>query len=618
MSIAQRLVNLSDGLSAEGVLGPTKGGVPTGGVPDPGPTGNVLVSNGTVWTSQNIPLGATGPTGPGGLGFTIAKTYASVAALTADTAPTGITAGQFALIDTGDTNNAENSRLYVWTGSAYTYTSDLSGAQGIVGPTGAQGTNGTIGVDGATGPTGPAGAVGPTGPAGTAPTGGASFNTGDVILSANAAQYTAPTWLPCDGAMYNPGVYPQLDTLYQTAGDYATMPGLFTEPKYTDNSNITWANTVNYTSHSTLDPLTGDLIYYSFPYPAGSRVLYIQRASDGRFVYNPSNQLAADIVSDYGNGSSQGINFAISPNGQLLFVQRYSGGILSTMYKRNSSTVEAATGVRWVRQASTTSFDRTVNYASTSLNNDGIIIFNYSSTSYFAYAKYDISGKTFSGLMTNLNGQSGATPTGNQGQKGFDWHPTLTNYAIVASVASASSVPSGMYVWNGGGFNLVSTSYNGAVTNPQACSLNNAGSGAYFARSSNFIDIHAVDASNGNLTYQSSITVGATVYAISFSQGDNFMVLSTNNGILMYQRTAAGALTYTNTGYNPENYGNFGILNTGWKVQFDPVYNVLVGFGSNGTTSTFTVQNWKGIAKTIIPATATPGKNLKYYIKTGS
>jgi hypothetical protein len=45
---------------------------------------------------------------------------------------------------------------------------------------------------------------------------------------------------------------------------------------------------------------------------------------------------------------------------------------------------------------------------------------------------------------------------------------------------------------------------------------------------------------------------------------------------------------------------------------------VLVGFGSNGTTSIFTVQNWKGIAKTIVPATATPGKNLKYYIKTGS
>ena len=615
MGIARYLSKLAGVLSADGVVPATKGGT---GITSAGASGNVLVSDGTSWTSQNIPLGATGPTGPGGLGFTIAKTYSSVAQLTADTSPTGISAGQFALIDTGDTQNAENSRLYVWTGSTYTYTSDLSGAQGIVGPTGPAGTDGIIGVDGATGPTGPAGAVGPTGPAGTAPTGGASYYTGDIVISANSAQYTAPTWLPCDGAMYTPGTYPQLDTLYQTAGDYATMPGLFTEPKYTDNSNITWANTVNYTSHSTLDPLTGDLIYYSYPYPAGSRVLYIQRASDGRFVYDPSNQLAADIVSDYGGGSSQGINFAISPNGQLLFVQRYSGGILATMYKRNSSAVEASTGVRWVRQASTTTIDRTVNYASTSLSNDGIIVLNYASTSYFAYAKYDIPSKTFSGVLSGtLNGTSASTPSGFGGQKGFDWHPTLTNYAIVASSGASASTPSGMYVWNGSGFNLVSTSYNGAVTSAQTCSLNNAGNGAYFVRST-FIDIHAVDASNGNLTYQSSITVGTTIFAISFSQGDNFMVLATNNGILMYQRTAPGALTYTNTGYSPENYGNFGIANTGWKVQFDPVYNVLVGFGSNGTTATYTVQNWKGVAKTIVPATANPGKNLKYYIKTGS
>jgi hypothetical protein len=605
MGIARYLSKLASVLNTDGVVPPSKGGT---GVTSPGASGNLLVSNGTSWTSA---AGLAGPTGPAGLGFTIAKTYASVAALTADTAPTNIISGQFALIDTNDINNAENSRLYLWNGTSYTYTSDLSGAQGIVGPTGPQGTNGTIGVNGTTGPTGP------TGPAGTAPTGGATYYTGDIVISANSAQYTAPTWLPCDGAMYNPGVYPQLDTLYQTAGDYATMPGLFTEPKYTDNSNITWANTVNYTSHSTLDPLTGDLIYYSFPYPVGSRVLYIQRASDGRFVYNPNNQLAADVVSDYGAGSSQGINFAISPNGQLLFVQRYSGGILATMYKRNSAQVEASTGIRWVRQASTNTLDRTANYSSTSLNNDGIIIFNYASTSYFAIVKYDISSKTFSGYMTNLNGSSGATPTGNSGQKGWDWHPTLTNYAIVASSASLPSVPSGMYVWNGGGFNLVSTSYLGATTGPQGCALNNAGSGAYFHRS-NFIDIHAVDASNGNLTYQSSISVGTSTNSISFSQGDNFMALSTPNGILMYQRTAPGALTYTNTGYSPENFGNFGIANSGWKVQFDPVYNVLVGFGSNGTNSTFTVQNWKGIAKTIVPATATPGKNLKYYIKTGS
>jgi hypothetical protein len=606
MGIARYLSNLASVLSTDGVVPAAKGGT---GLASPGASGNLLVSDGTSWTSA---AGLAGPTGPAGLGFTIAKTYSSVAALTADTSPTGIVAGQFALIDTGDINNAENSRLYVWNGTSYTYTSDLSGAQGIVGPTGPQGTNGTIGVDGAQGPTGP------TGPAGTAPTGGATYYTGDIVISANSAQYTAPTWLPCDGAMYTPGTYPQLDALYQTAGDYATTPGLFTEPKYTDNSNITWSNTVNYASHSTLDPLTGDLIYYSYAYPAGSRVLYIQRASDGRFVYNPNNQLAADVVSDYGVGSSQGINFAISPNGQLMFVQRYSGGILATMYKRNSPAVEASTGIRWVRQASTTAFNMTVNYQSTSLSNDGIIIFNYASTSYFGWAKYDIPSNTFSPWSNVMyNGYTGATPSGSGGQKGWVWHPTLTSYAIVASSATATQIPSGMYAWNGGGFNLVSTSYNGTVTNPTGCAMNRAGTGAYFQRSS-FIDIHAIDASNGNLTYQSSISVGSTIQSISFSQGDAFMAVATSNGIIMYQRTAPGALTYTATGYSPENYGNFGIPNGAWKVEFDPVYNTLVGFGSWSTTGSYTVQNWKGIAKTIVPATASPGKLLKHYIKTGS
>ena len=86
----------------------------------------------------------------------------------------------------------------------------------------------------------------------------------------------------------------------------------------------------------------------------------------------------------------------------------------------------------------------------------------------------------------------------------------------------------------------------------------------------------------------------------------------------MYQRTSAGSLNYVNTGYSPENYGSYGIPNGWWKAVFDPVYNTLVGFGSYSTNATYTVQNWKGIAKTIVPITANPGKNLKYYIKTGS
>ncbi len=110
--------------------------------------------------------GSTGATGPSGLGFTIAKIYANVASILADLTPTGIVAGQFAIIDNGNYDDPENSRLYLWTGNSWTYTSDLSGAQGIQGPAGSTGLTGATGLAGATGATG-IGATGATGPAGT-------------------------------------------------------------------------------------------------------------------------------------------------------------------------------------------------------------------------------------------------------------------------------------------------------------------------------------------------------------------------------------------------------------------------------------------------------------------
>jgi hypothetical protein len=63
-------------------------------------------------------------------------------------------AGEFAIVETGDVNDAENSRLYLWNGSVYSYVSDLSGSTGFTGP------------QGATGPQGPQGDIGPQGPQG--------------------------------------------------------------------------------------------------------------------------------------------------------------------------------------------------------------------------------------------------------------------------------------------------------------------------------------------------------------------------------------------------------------------------------------------------------------------
>ena len=147
------------------IAGPASGTGPTGAQGTQGIQGIQGV------TGPTGVQGNVGPTGTTGLGFTIAKIYASVAALTADTTPTGIIAGQFAVIDTGNSNNLEDAKLYLWNGSVYTYTTDLSGASGLQGPTGAQGIQGVTGPTGAAstvaGPTGPQGIVGPTGAAST-------------------------------------------------------------------------------------------------------------------------------------------------------------------------------------------------------------------------------------------------------------------------------------------------------------------------------------------------------------------------------------------------------------------------------------------------------------------
>jgi len=143
-----------------GIQGPTGAQGPQGeqgiqGATGPqGPEGSV---------GPTGPQGVQGPEGPEGLGFYIAKYYSTVAALLADTTPTGIDAGEFALIVTDDVDDPDNSRLYIWTGTAYAFQSDLSGAQGITGPEGPQGEQGPTGSQGPAGATGATGAIGPQG-----------------------------------------------------------------------------------------------------------------------------------------------------------------------------------------------------------------------------------------------------------------------------------------------------------------------------------------------------------------------------------------------------------------------------------------------------------------------
>jgi hypothetical protein len=104
------------------------------------PSLNVQPVEGEYWTqiARRGDQGIQGPKGDAGLGFAIKKTYTTVASLLADTNPTGIVNGEFAIVNTIDPNDEENSRLYLWN-NGWTYVSDLSGAQGIKGDKGDKG-----------------------------------------------------------------------------------------------------------------------------------------------------------------------------------------------------------------------------------------------------------------------------------------------------------------------------------------------------------------------------------------------------------------------------------------------------------------------------------------------
>ena len=121
------------------------------------------------YTGSKGDIGYTGSQGNTGLGFNIAKTYSTVAALNADTSPSGIVAGEFALITTIDPNDPDNSKLYLWNGSSYSFVSDLSGSTGFTGSkgdigfTGSKGDTGFVGSQGDIGYTGSKGDIGYTG-----------------------------------------------------------------------------------------------------------------------------------------------------------------------------------------------------------------------------------------------------------------------------------------------------------------------------------------------------------------------------------------------------------------------------------------------------------------------
>lgn len=105
--------------------------------------------------------------------FTIVKTYPSIQAMEDDYNNPEVKTGQFVMIDTGNVENEEDSRLYLKGDTEWKFISDLSGAQGIQGLSAYQvavqhGFKGTedewlISLKGEKGETGPKGDKGDTG-----------------------------------------------------------------------------------------------------------------------------------------------------------------------------------------------------------------------------------------------------------------------------------------------------------------------------------------------------------------------------------------------------------------------------------------------------------------------
>lgn len=88
------------------------------------------------------PQGPEGPKGEKGDGFAIYKTYASIAAMNAD--KNNVEEGKFVIISS-NTEDADNAKLYVKTETAFSFVTDMSGAQGIQGEQGPSGPAPIIG-----------------------------------------------------------------------------------------------------------------------------------------------------------------------------------------------------------------------------------------------------------------------------------------------------------------------------------------------------------------------------------------------------------------------------------------------------------------------------------------
>lgn len=112
------------------------------------------------------PQGPMGPKGDAGAPFAIKKIYSSISEMEADFSNPEIKEGEFVIINSNNTNDEDNGKLYLKAADSFSFIVDLSGVQGIQGPKGDKGEQGEQGLPGQDGKDGKDGAQGPVGPQG--------------------------------------------------------------------------------------------------------------------------------------------------------------------------------------------------------------------------------------------------------------------------------------------------------------------------------------------------------------------------------------------------------------------------------------------------------------------
>ena len=133
----------------------------TGAVGPQGPTGKDGAQGPEGPRGPQGERGPAGPQGPAGKGFSLSKTYSSVAEMNANYA-NDTEEGDLVIISSTP-DDPDNAKLYVRSDNTMKLLTDLSGAQGVQGPQGLQGPQGKQGAQGPEGKQGQKGDPGATG-----------------------------------------------------------------------------------------------------------------------------------------------------------------------------------------------------------------------------------------------------------------------------------------------------------------------------------------------------------------------------------------------------------------------------------------------------------------------